>query len=82
MYDDIKRHSAKPDLRHAAGSARVSLRLNPTSEGNQVSSAGNQYLWSNYPSDVRKWISRHGGFGLQIIYLRGGGIGRHVSDLR
>jgi hypothetical protein len=44
---------------------------NPTSEGNQVSSAGNQYLWSNYPSDVRKWISRHGGLGLQIIYLRG-----------
>jgi hypothetical protein len=44
---------------------------NPTSEGNQVSSAGNQYLWSNYPSDVRKWISQHGGLGLQIIYLRG-----------
>src|SRR6202161_2073939 len=44
---------------------------NPTSEGNQVSSAGNQYLWSNYPSDVRKWISRHGGLGLQIIYLSG-----------
>jgi hypothetical protein len=44
---------------------------NPTSGGNQVSSAGNRYLWSNYPSDVRKWISRHGGLGLQIIYLRG-----------
>jgi hypothetical protein len=44
---------------------------NPTSEGNQVSSAGNQYLWSNYPSDVRNWISRHGGLGQEIIYLRG-----------
>jgi hypothetical protein len=44
---------------------------NPTSEGNQLSSAGNQYLWSNYPSDVRNWISRHGGLGQDIIYLRG-----------
>ena len=43
----------------------------PTSEGEQISSAGNYYLWSNYPSDVRKWISRHGGLGLQIINLRG-----------
>jgi hypothetical protein len=22
--------------------------------------AGNQILWSSYPSDVRKWISRQG----------------------
>jgi hypothetical protein len=44
---------------------------NPTSEGNQISSAGNRYLWANYPSDVRNWISRHGGLGEDIIYLRG-----------
>jgi len=43
----------------------------PTPGGNQVSSAGNQYLWSNYPPDVRQWISRHGGLGQRIIYLRG-----------
>jgi hypothetical protein len=43
----------------------------PGSDGNQVSSAGNRYLWANYPSDVRKWINQHGGLGLQIIYLRG-----------
>jgi hypothetical protein len=44
---------------------------NPTPEGNVVSSAGNQVLWSIYPSDVRKWIIRHGGLHSQIIYLRG-----------
>ena len=36
-----------------------------------VSSEGNRYLWSNYPRDVREWISRHGGLRPQIIYLRG-----------
>ena len=36
-----------------------------------VSSEGNRYLWSNYPRDIREWISRHGGLGPQIIYLRG-----------
>ncbi len=44
---------------------------NPAPGGNQVSSAGNRYLWSNYPPAVRKWISRHGGLGQQIIYLHG-----------
>ena len=44
---------------------------NPTPEGTEVSYAGNRYLWSNYPTDVRKWISRHGGLRSQIIYLRG-----------
>lgn len=44
----------------------------PTPSGNQVvNSAGNQILWSSYPSDVRQWISRHGGLRPQIIYLRG-----------
>jgi len=44
---------------------------NPTPGGTQISTAGNSYLWSSYPSDVRKWISRHGGLRSQIIYLRG-----------
>ena len=43
----------------------------PTSEGEQISSAGNYYLWSNYPADVRKWIIQNGGLHTQIIYLRG-----------
>jgi hypothetical protein len=36
-----------------------------------ASGAGNQILWANYPSNVRKWISRNGGLRSQIIYLRG-----------
>jgi hypothetical protein len=44
----------------------------PTASGGQVAnSAGNQILWSTYPSDVRTWISRHGGLRAEIIYLRG-----------
>ena len=43
----------------------------PTSEGEQISSAGNYYLWSNYPPAVRKWIIQHGGLHAQIIYLSG-----------
>jgi hypothetical protein len=43
----------------------------PTSEGEQISSAGNYYLWSNYPPAVRKWIIAHGGLHTQIIYLSG-----------
>ena len=39
--------------------------------GDVVSGAGNQILWSSYPADVRKWISRHGGLRSQIIYLHG-----------
>jgi hypothetical protein len=48
---------------HAAG--------DPTPGGQVVSSAGNRLLWSSYPSDVRNWISRHGGLHSRIIYLRG-----------
>jgi hypothetical protein len=43
----------------------------PTSGGQVVNSAGNRILWSNYPSDVRNWISRHGGLRPKIIDLRG-----------
>ena len=44
---------------------------NPTSEGEQVSSAGNYYLWANYPSAIRRWIMEHGGLHSRIIYLSG-----------
>jgi hypothetical protein len=43
----------------------------PTPGGTQVSSAGNRYLWANYPPDIRTWISRHGGLRSELIYLRG-----------
>jgi hypothetical protein len=44
----------------------------PSPSGGEVASrAGNQILWSTYPSAVRKWINRHGGLGSQIITLRG-----------
>jgi hypothetical protein len=43
----------------------------PTPSGPEESAAGNFYLWSNYPADVRDWINRHGGLRLQSIYLRG-----------
>jgi hypothetical protein len=41
------------------------------SGGNAASSAGNQILWANYPSSVRRWINRNGGLRSRIIYLRG-----------
>src|SRR5271157_4725020 len=43
----------------------------PTPGGSAVSNAGTRILWSSYPSDVRKWISRHGGLRTEMIYLRG-----------
>jgi hypothetical protein len=43
----------------------------PTPVGQAVSSAGNGILWSNYPSNVRKWIIRHGGLHSRMIDLRG-----------
>jgi hypothetical protein len=44
----------------------------PAPFGDQiVNSAGNRILWSSYPGKIRKWISRHGGLGPRIIYLRG-----------
>jgi hypothetical protein len=44
----------------------------PTPSGGQeASAAGNQILWSIYPGHIRKWISKHGGLGSQIIELRG-----------
>jgi hypothetical protein len=44
----------------------------PTPSGDHaVNQAGNKILWENYPSAVRKWISRHGGLRSEILYLRG-----------
>jgi hypothetical protein len=39
--------------------------------GEATSDAGNRILWSTYPGHVRKWLSRHGGLGSQVIELRG-----------
>src|SRR5271165_1946815 len=43
----------------------------PTAAGAEISTAGNHYLWSSYPRDIRQWISKHGGLRSQSIYLRG-----------
>lgn len=33
--------------------------------------AGNAILWSTYPRGIRKWLNRHGGLGVQTLYLQG-----------
>jgi len=44
----------------------------PTPSGGETTNvAGNQILWSTYPSPVRKWISQHGGLRSQLIALQG-----------
>ncbi len=44
----------------------------PTPSGDQiVNSEGNQILWSHYPGNIRRWISRHGGLRPQVLFLRG-----------
>jgi hypothetical protein len=55
---------------------------NPTTRGNQISRAGNQYLWSYYPGYVRDWITRHGGLRSRIIYLRGRELAAMYSTCR
>jgi hypothetical protein len=55
----------------------------PTPTGGQViSEAGNQILWSTYPGHIRKWISRHGGLGSQIIELRGAALAAMYPSCR
>jgi hypothetical protein len=71
MHDAVRHNSAQPDLRHAAGTLAFHSAWDPTSGGHVASSAGNRILWSKYPSDIRKWISRHGGLQSRIIYLHG-----------
>jgi hypothetical protein len=39
--------------------------------GPQTNAPGTKYLWSRYPGDVRRWITRHGGLRSQTIYLGG-----------
>jgi hypothetical protein len=51
--------------------------------GNQsVGDAGTRLLWSHYPAKIRTWISRHGGLGSRIIYLRWPELGRMYSSCR
>src|SRR5271155_4551726 len=40
----------------------------PTPEGDAVSTAGTHILWSKYPPEIRRWISRQGGLHSQMIY--------------
>ena len=54
-----------------------------TPSGNRaVSIAGNRILWSYYPNDVRKWISRHGGLESRIIHLSGPELAAMYSSCR
>ena len=39
--------------------------------GAQTNEPGTKYLWSHYPTHVRRWIARHGGLRSQTIYLGG-----------
>ena len=44
----------------------------PDSDGRPVTSPmGTQALWDIYPSNVRHWISRHGGLSRKMIYMQG-----------
>jgi hypothetical protein len=44
----------------------------PDEAGRPVASAvWTRVLWSNYPQQIRQWISRHGGLTPRMIYLRG-----------
>jgi hypothetical protein len=43
----------------------------PSLTGAQTNKPGTKYLWSRYPTDVRRWILRHGGLRSQTIYLGG-----------
>ncbi len=44
----------------------------PDADGRPITSPmGTQALWNIYPSNVRRWISRHGGLSRRMIYLQG-----------
>ena len=36
-----------------------------------VNQPATRTLWNLYPVPIRQWIARHGGLGLQTIYLAG-----------
>jgi hypothetical protein len=53
----------------------------PDVDGRPVTSAmGTQALWSIYPSEVRRWINRHGGLSRQMIYMQGHDLNGIVSS--
>jgi hypothetical protein len=61
---------------HICVTARASLGFHaawtPDETGHPVSSPSwTRVLWSNYPQQIRHWISRHGGLTPRMIYLRG-----------
>src|SRR5665647_3551302 len=44
----------------------------PDIDGRPVtSSMGTEALWNIYPTQVRRWINRHGGLSRRMIYLQG-----------
>jgi hypothetical protein len=45
----------------------------PDAAGNKrLSHEGTKALWDIYPTNVRSWLSRHGGLKPQMVYLSGG----------
>jgi hypothetical protein len=59
---------------HICVTSRASLQFHSAwdAEGDRrVAADGSRILWSNYPADVRAWITRHGGLSSRILTLRG-----------
>lgn len=53
----------------------------PDIDGRPVtSSMGTQALWNIYPTQVRRWINRHGGLSRRMIYLQGRDLGGIVAS--
>ncbi len=53
----------------------------PDADGAPVTSQlGTQALWNIYPTDVRRWINRHGGLSRKMIYLQGSAMHSLVSE--
>jgi hypothetical protein len=53
----------------------------PDIDGQPVTSPmGTQALWNIYPTQVRRWISRHGGLSRKMIFLQGHDLGGIVSS--
>jgi hypothetical protein len=53
----------------------------PDVDGRPVTSPmGTEALWNIYPSQVKRWINRHGGLSRKMIYLQGRDMQGIVSD--
>jgi hypothetical protein len=53
----------------------------PDIDGRPVTSPmGTQALWNIYPTQVRRWINRHGGLSRRMIYLQGRDLGGIVAS--